>query len=235
MSDDTLLWVAIGDMHDSLGRLTEIPELAHADGLLISGDITQGGGVKQAERLLEAASEHVPALLAQIGNMDRPEVTDWLEEKGWNLHATLRRLTPEVGIMGVGGSTFTPFGTPSEFPESHFSIILEQLWEHARAFKHLVLVSHNPPRDTVCDLTSQGVHVGSTALREFIENAQPDVCICGHIHEARGLDRVGRTAVVNHGAFVSGGYVLLSLETGKPVVDLRMLDDRTSGSISLSR
>ena len=33
--------------------------------------------------------------------------------------------------MGLGGSTFTPFGTPSEFPESRFADWLEHMWRAA--------------------------------------------------------------------------------------------------------
>ena len=53
--------------------------------------------------------------------------------------------------------------------------------------------------------------MGSTAVREFIEEVQPDVCVCGHIHESRGVDRIGRTVVVNPGTLLSGGYVVVRL------------------------
>lgn len=78
-----------------------------------------------------------------------------------------------------------------------------------------MLVSHNPPKDTACDVIPGDVHVGSTAVREFLEEAQPDICLCGHIHEARAVDRVGRTVVVNPGALAQGGYVLLRSNSGR--------------------
>lgn len=84
--------------------------------------------------------------------MDRPEVDAWLSEKGWNLHTTIRELTPEIAVFGVGASTFTPFGTPSEYPESAFAAWLEAAWARARLYPHTVLVSHNPPKDTACDV-----------------------------------------------------------------------------------
>jgi Icc-related predicted phosphoesterase len=69
-----------------------------------------------------------------------------------------------------------------------------------------VLVSHSPPRDTHCDLTGTGVHVGSRALRGYIERHQPPIVLSGHIHEAPRVsgfhrDRIGRTVVVNPGQF----------------------------------
>ena len=114
----TLWWLAFGDIHDNVSRLEELPGLADATGVIVTGDITVGGGIKQAERSLEAVARVNPNVLAQIGNMDRGEVTEWLETRGWNLHASVREVAPGAAIVGVGASTFTPFGTPSEFPES---------------------------------------------------------------------------------------------------------------------
>ena len=45
------------------------------------------------------------------------------------------------------------------------------------------------------------MHAGSTAIREFIESFQPDIVICGHIHEARGADKLGRSIMINPGPF----------------------------------
>ena len=53
--------------------------------------------------------------------------------------------------------------------------------------------------------------MGSQAVRGFIEAHAPEICICGHIHEARGEDRIGSTRIINPGAFKDGGYVVLSL------------------------
>lgn len=113
------------DIHDEPARFAQIPELPQADGIIVTGDLTITGGVKQAELVMEALRAHDIPVWAQIGNMDRPEVDAWLSEKGWNLHTTIRELTPEIAVFGVGASTFTPFGTPSEYPESAFAAWLE--------------------------------------------------------------------------------------------------------------
>jgi hypothetical protein len=62
------------------------------------------------------------------------------------------------------------------------------------------------------DRLSSGIHVGSTAVREFVERRQPDVVICGHIHEARGTDRLGKTKIVNCGKAGSGFYSLIDVQ-----------------------
>jgi Icc-related predicted phosphoesterase len=219
-------WIVLGDIHDQIGRLAEIPELPGARGILVTGDLTLTGGVDQANIVMEKLLRAAPAVLAQIGNMDRPEVTEWLHAQGRNLHAEMHALAPDVAVFGVGASIFTPFGTPSEYPEAWFAEKLEVLWRDARTFRHAILVSHNPPLNTNCDRIESGQHVGSAAVREFIEEAQPAVCLCGHIHESRGEDSLGRTRVFNPGAFLSGCYALLGLNPdadNEPAVSLRRL------------
>jgi Icc-related predicted phosphoesterase len=69
-----------------------------------------------------------------------------------------------------------------------------------------IFVSHSPPRDTRCDVTGGREHVGSRALRRFIERHQPPLVLSGHIHESPRMsgsyvDTIGRTVVVNPGQF----------------------------------
>ena len=141
------LWIAVGDIHDDPACFHRIPELAQADGIIVTGDLTITGGVKQAELVMEVLRAHDLPVWAQIGNMDRPEVDAWLSEQGWNLHTVTRELTPDTAIFGVGASTFTPFGTPSEFPESTFAAWLEACWQRARLL---------PPRPVLKAAGSEG-------------------------------------------------------------------------------
>lgn len=59
-----------------------------------------------------------------------------------------------------------------------------------------ILIIHTPPW-CVGDRTYEGMHPGSIALREWIEQTSPRVVICGHIHENRGVYLLGNTIVVN--------------------------------------
>lgn len=222
--DRARTWIVLGDLHDKAARLGDIRGLEEADGIIVTGDLTVTGGVAQARKVLEKLARYNSVIYAQIGNMDRGEITEWLAEQGWNTHLCVRELAPGVAIMGLGCSTFTPFGTPSEFPESRFADWLEHMWRDARKYRHVVLSSHTPPHDTLCDIVGDGIHVGSSAVRDFLLDAQPDVCLCGHIHESRALDRLGRTVLVNPGAFATGGYAVLRLAGDDLSVTLHMLD-----------
>lgn len=224
---ETCRWIAFGDIHDDLSLLDAIPKLDGASGVIVTGDITFAGGIREAEKALAPIAAKTPVLLAQIGNMDKAEITGWLERKGWNLHRRARRLYPGITAIGVGCSPFTPFNTPSEYPEEQLLQWMEQAYTEALGLcaecgesgdaprgniPGLVLVAHSPPHASACDRLADGTPVGSTAVREFIEKRQPAVCLCGHIHESRAEDHIGRTHVINPGTLAAGGYVLLHME-----------------------
>jgi Icc-related predicted phosphoesterase len=68
----------------------------------------------------------------------------------------------------------------------------------------MIAVVHCPPYQTRCDVLFDGKHIGSVALRRWIERCQPRVTLHGHIHESPSIsgtyfDRLGRTVVVNPG------------------------------------
>ena len=213
-------WIALGDIHNAIDNLSRIPELPGAAGIIVSGDLTNVGDAADATPILGALRATGKPVWAQIGNMDKPGVNSWLSGLGCNLHCQKHELAPDVAMFGVGGSTITPFNTPSEFPEEQYAAWLEEVWTEVASFPHTVLVSHNPPKDTACDVIPGGIHVGSQAVRDFVSARQPEICICGHIHEARATDSIGRTRIVNPGAFADGGYVVLTLENN--VLDARL-------------
>ena len=69
-----------------------------------------------------------------------------------------------------------------------------------------VFVLHSPPLGTACDAMSGGAHVGSRAIRAFVEKHQPRLTLSGHIHESPRVtgawrDRLGATICVNPGQF----------------------------------
>jgi Icc-related predicted phosphoesterase len=67
-----------------------------------------------------------------------------------------------------------------------------------------IYVCHTPPANTPLDQMPRGRHVGSRALRTFIERYAPPLTLHGHIHEAPDLSgrymvRLGMTWCVNPG------------------------------------
>ncbi|MBW2641982.1 MAG: metallophosphoesterase family protein [Deltaproteobacteria bacterium] len=198
MSTNDKFWIGFGDIHEDLSLVDEIPDLANADGVLISGDITNRGGIRRASELLEV--------------MDRPEITSYLDDKGWNIHANGKQLTEDIGIMGVGYSTPTPFMTPSEVPDAKLAQWLNKGYEQIKHLPKLILVAHDPPFGSKAADLPSGENVGNRSVLEFIRRIQPDICLTGHIHEAESEDFIGKTKVVNPGMLCMGGYVLIRLK-----------------------
>ncbi|WP_462324627.1 metallophosphoesterase [Desulfoplanes sp.] len=207
--DTTVQWIALGDIHENLTKLPGIAGLDKAEHVLISGDLTNCGDRRKAAGIIEKIRSYNPRILAQIGNMDLDDVDRYFTEQGMNTHARVVELGHGVCLIGMGYSLPTPFHTPSEKGEDIFREWLDQAHASCGEYEHLILMSHNPPFDTDTDRIGTGAHVGSHAVRAFIEKVQPDVCITGHIHESRAVDRIGETVIVNPGAFASGGYVVV--------------------------
>jgi uncharacterized protein len=71
--------------------------------------------------------------------------------------------------------------------------------------KKTVYVIHAPPLNTNLDVITAGAHVGSKAIREFIEKEQPPLTLHGHIHESPRIsgswkDKIGKTDCINVGS-----------------------------------
>lgn len=64
--------------------------------------------------------------------------------------------------------------------------------------KDAVLICHNPPYGVV-DKAFSGKHVGSKILLKAIKKYQPKLVLCGHIHEAKGEGKIGKTKIYNLG------------------------------------
>lgn len=100
-----------------------------------------------------------------------------------------------VPFFGIGGGIpVTPFGSWSyDFSEDEARRLLADCPAGG------VLVTHSPPKGVV-DLSSRGVNLGSVAIREVIEQQQPELVVCGHIHESAGQQaKIGNSVVVNAG------------------------------------
>jgi len=207
-----MYWIAFGDVHESTGMVGEIPGLAEADGVIITGDITNRGSREAASHVIEAVVAVNPRVLAQPGNMDTDTVQAYLAEQDMDIHLRVRELAPGLGLMGVGLSTPTPFGTPGEVPEETLIRWLDETHRLAEGFDMLICVIHEPPHGSRLDQLGNGQHVGSPGVRAFIEKTQPALAVTGHIHESTGMDMIGETPVINPGMLAGGGYVHIGFD-----------------------
>jgi len=215
--------ISFGDVHMATRNLDRMGEVMRdCDLVILSGDLTNFGGVDDARKVLTDVRRACPTVLALPGNLDRREVIPFLEQEGIALHGK-GRVVRGVGIFGCGGSNITPFGTPTELTEDEIYATLRAGYDFVRDVRPLLMVCHTPPFDTKCDRIMSGKPVGSTAARQFIEEVMPDVCISGHIHESAAVDCIGTTQTFNAGPFKGGGYVVVRAgEDGDGRLDARL-------------
>jgi len=208
--------IAFGDIHGDLGNFASIPGLSQADLVVLTGDLTNFGGREDAATVLQQVRAVHTKILALPGNLDKKDVNALLDDEGITLHGRGRRIDASVALHGVGGSNITPFATPNEYSEEEIADLLaagfNEIADAVRNGSVHLLVAHPPPLNTKTDKISAGVHVGSQAVRQFIETHQPALCLTGHIHEARAVDTIGATTIINPGMMQDGGYIDISIQ-----------------------
>jgi len=142
--------------------------------------------------------------------MDPVALEDVLTKKEVSVNGT-GMIWGTVGIFGVSGSPPTPMRTPYEIPETEIAARAKAGWAVVKDAATTIFVPHAPPHETSVDRIRSGAHVGSAAVRECVERHSPDMVVCGHIHEARGIDAIGRTTVVNCGQAGRGYYAVITV------------------------
>jgi Icc-related predicted phosphoesterase len=200
------------DVHD---RFDAVPEamrrIGPVDVLIIGGDVTTGGTPDQAARAVEEWGTLAPRLLALAGNMDDPATDDRLAELGVALDGRGVALG-DVGLFGVAAAPKSPLDSPYELDDEELSRRIEAGYAAVEDCRIRIFCPHAPPHGTACDRLAGGRHVGSTIVRAFVEREQPELVLCGHIHESRGIDEVGRTKVVNPGPAMRGHYAVVDVD-----------------------
>jgi uncharacterized protein len=116
----------------------------------------------------------------------------------------------------------TPWDSPREEDEgalyARLKGLADQLDDPARAIFNLHVPPYNSGLDTARqinpDLTvvyksgqPHEIPVGSTAVRQVIEEYQPLLALHGHIHESRGEAMIGRTLAINSGSEYNSGRI----------------------------
>ncbi len=125
-------------------------------------------------------------------------------------------------MISTGWANFTPWNTYRECSESELEAKLEELVGLVSGkMDRTIFNFHAPPFDSGIDEAPELdenlrpryagrslVPVGSTAVRRIVEKCQPPLGLFGHIHEGKGIKRMGKTICINPGSMYEQGILL---------------------------
>lgn len=171
------------------------------------------------------------------GNDDPFSIDEVIREHGGDVFRLLEGEIVEVApgheMINTGYTNATPWNTHREYPEGDIARHLADMATRLDRPEHAIFNIHVPPYDSKLDTapllsddlavrTSMGAQmtgpVGSTAVRQALEEHQPLLSLHGHIHESGGTARIGRTMAVNAGSEYGEGVlrgVLVTVGGGK--------------------
>jgi Icc-related predicted phosphoesterase len=217
--------LAIGDLHGSYLKVLDYLRGNNLDLIIITGDITDFGPAELGEEILNEINQFNIPILAIPGNCDPININSKIENsQAVNIHGR-NVIIKNIGICGFGGSNPTPFNTPMEFEEIQIYEEALKVLKSVSNQKILLFITHAPPYGTKTDQLASGVHVGSKSIRKVIEEFQPALNICGHIHESKGVDKIGATQVINPGELSDGYGCLVNIDdfAGNPKVKAEII------------
>ena len=227
-------FLVLSDAHantEYLGKLDD--EFKKADAVIFAGDFTNQNEAEKALPVLELLEKKSPALYAVLGNCDEPAFLEELEKRDISVQGTMV-FRDGLAFAGSGGASIFTRTTPNERTEEELQGDFDMVAEHSAEYEepedaeaeskaaaqsdaslewnNLIVISHNPPKDTKVDMITSGLHVGSALYREFLETYQPLLAVSGHVHEAAAVDTIGKTTVINPGPLMEGCYAVVDIQ-----------------------
>ncbi len=205
--------ILLGDVHDErrrLDRALALVERDPADVALLAGDVGLDPPWEEPARhasrqdhddsvraVLSAVRERLGCPVVFVpGNhdlADPPASRDGLNVDGRVAEAGGLR------VFGFGGSGPSKFGFPYEWTEEEAERVLAALFPHPPEREIDIFLSHAPPAETTLDRTQRGEHVGSATVKHWLARIRPRLLVCGHIHEAWGVEEVEGVPCLNAG------------------------------------
>lgn len=183
--------LVLSDLHEdevALERL-ELHKTSKArdvDYVLIAGDSSNTSTSFITELL-----ELFPEAYIIPGNCENQNVMEIMRKAKHFAHEKRFPLKDGYNLVGFGYSNPTPFGTPNELSDDEIYRRMNKL----KIDQRTMLLVHAPPYGILDEI--KGMHIGSKAIRKIIEERQPFLVFCGHLHEVIGVERFGNTLIVS--------------------------------------
>lgn len=213
--------LAISDIHgEENENLYTYLKNNDIDLVLILGDITDFGPLEFVGTFIDKVAECDVDVIAIPGNCDPKGICNAINEVSFCLHNNIVAYGDAI-LFGYGGSNETPFNTPGEIQDNKiYGDVYELLANYDYVYntdvpKIRILATHAPPYNTEADKMENGEHVGSSGILKSIHEFEPQINVCGHIHEAKSISKIGNTTdVANPGMLKDNGAVLIDIIDG---------------------
>jgi Icc-related predicted phosphoesterase len=177
--------IALTDLHGRTGVFRPLAEkIKQADLIILSGDITHFGNSVETARIISKLSDLNQNIIAVTGNCDRPDCEQYLADKGLSAFGQTREFGG-IHFFGISGSLPCPGRTPNEYSEQEYDALLSDVMFPKG--QPVILISHQPPFNTLNDAVAAHSHVGSRSIRNFISRVKPLICLTD-IPEGTGID-----------------------------------------------
>jgi Icc-related predicted phosphoesterase len=155
------------------------------------------------------------------GNDDIWEIDQLIESSPCVTFAEGKALDLDgFSLVSMGWTNPTPWNTFREAPEDELAAKIEAVAAKVPDMGRTIFNFHAPPYGTgldeapALDDNLRPTHggavmkpVGSVAVRDAILKHQPLLSVHGHIHESRGIKRMGRTLAINPGSVYGDGVL----------------------------
>ena len=207
---------AVADLHGRKDRIDAVCDMARQttpDLIICAGDLM--GFEKTDYPLLSLSRLNLPVYFIR-GNSDGGKTGSILKRfpniTPLHLSVTYKN---NMKITGVDGTFILPF-------HSRLALNEKKIHEALLNFiqKDMLFVGHPPPMG-VLDMVLGKIHSGSRCIRDIIEQKQPRIYICGHIHDTPGIEMLANTLVVNCSMGKKGKGALIEIpDNGKAVASL---------------
>jgi len=162
----------------------------------------------------------IPCIL-NGGNDDIFEIDDIIEQSPCVRFGEAKMLDLDgFQLVSMGWTNPTPWNTFREAPEAELARKIDQVAGQITDMGRAIFNFHAPPYGTgldeapALDENLRPMHggavmkpVGSTSVRDAIRKYQPMLSVHGHIHESRGVKRMGRTLAINPGSVYGDGVL----------------------------
>lgn len=199
------------------------------EAVIITGDIAIGttslkGNARHFGKIRNAVPGDIPVYYIP-GNREPPSTAGKFEGLPDNMIPLHNRIEifrssdgMEVYLVGLGGALpgfNNNFVISEEAISEKLTLLFSEIKKKLRnnnSRSAVILAVHNPPVNTKLDFAlTTHEHIGSSSIREIIKEYEPDVCLCGHVHESAGIEKLGRTLCINPGASKFGNAAIVEI------------------------